>query len=191
VVSTVPVGDLRDLCVGRRGVFRHRLSLRRRRLDLCIEDFVIALRLVELLCGGGVLLEQAARSLEVAACDVTLDFVHAHLVGDFPDARTDGGALREHLASLKRELGGVNDANQRVALETSALGGFELEQLSARLCGYSNFFRLEVAVGVGLFLGPTGGQKQEGDGNKCRAHQRVSKPSVVRSRARAWASSTR
>ena len=99
------------------------LPLGARRLDLLAEHAVVALGLVELLRGRGLLLEEAPRALVRAAGDLALHLEHADLSLRFGDPRPDRRALRAELRALERESRRVDDAERRPAATCSPSTG--------------------------------------------------------------------
>ena len=145
-------------------VLAHVLPLCLRRLYLRNENPVIPLGLIELRRGGGALREQPPGSFVIAPRDSALNLEHVDVLGCFAESRANSFALREHLLNLERGLRAVDQTNGRIGRESHSLDGSEPLQLPARLGGNDNFFRLEVSIGIRLFL-------TSASGGECREQQ--------------------
>ena len=190
------------------------------RPDLVLEHAVLALRLIELLRGRGLLIEEALGAIVGAACDlvlrgqrITLRLRGVSLRGDdivlrgeafdllphFLDPRRRRGALCRELLALERQLSGVDGADDRAGRQRLTLGDVVLHEAAAGFGADHHVGGLDIAVGVGLGAAcAIGGRDREqaGDSDGCdrsavSSHQRTSNPSVVSTRAWACASSTR
>lgn len=95
------LANLCELRVGRRNVLSDGALLGGCSLNLLVENLVLLLRLIELLCRGRLIGKETPHAFVVPLCDLVLHSKRIELLSDFRHARTRCRSLRQQLSLLE------------------------------------------------------------------------------------------